>query len=311
MGRPKADELAELFPGGVAPRAHLVALGWSHSSISRRCRQGGQWSRPIPGVIAFTGGTLTRGQLMRAALAHAGPRAMLTGIPAARLHGVRKLPSDPRVHTLIAHKSKVATWGFAVTERTIHLPEPMTVDDLPVAPLARALIDAARRMNDLVAVRAMIADAVQRGLCDPRDLRDELAQASTIGSALPRIVVGEMNEGVRSATEHSLRQVVGHSGLPAPAWHVELRDPAGTSLGVADAWWSNVGMAVQVLHSEDALEPNTRVEDRQLKADGLIVVPLHPSQLRNQPVVAVQQLRNAYHRASQRPPPKVTVDPAA
>ncbi|WP_340684297.1 hypothetical protein LCL61_38510 [Amycolatopsis coloradensis] len=303
--------LAAMFPDGVAARAKLVALGHSHSSISRRCREGGPWRRPIPGVILLTSATPTKHQLLRVALTHAGPEAMLTGVQAARLYGVRRLPPERRAHTLIPHRSKVATWGFAVVERTIHLPEPVEIDGLPVAPLARALIDAARRMDELRSVRAMIHDAVHRGLCTPEELRDELAQASTIGSALPRIVVNALQDGVDSAVEQWLESVVERSDLPKPVRKAELRTPDGVVVGIADAWWPQVGVALQVRYDEVSLEPDKRSEMPTLVAPGLIVVQVSPAQLRDEPLVVIHDLRAAHRRARQRPPPDLGSVPAA
>ncbi|MFD9965183.1 hypothetical protein [Amycolatopsis sp. NPDC058986] len=298
--------LEDLFPDGVAARAKLVALGISHTSISRRCRGNGPWQRPIPGVIVFTNREPTARQLFRAALTHAGPDAMLTGIHAARLHGVRNLPAEPRVHTLIPHRSKVATWGFAIAERTIHLPDAVVVDGLPLAPLARALIDAARRMDNLTNVHAMIADAVYRGLCDPLDLRKELAQASTIGSALPRRVVQEVSNGVHEAAERWLRDVLEKSGLPQPDWDVVLENESGDVLGSVQAWWPIVGLAVQLDLDEVAIHSASQHEDSPPAAEGLILIRLHPLMLRDQPLSVIRELRTAYQRAAQRPPPRIS-----
>ncbi|MFC3448861.1 hypothetical protein [Amycolatopsis speibonae] len=303
--------LAAMFPDGVAARAKLVALGHSHSWISRRCREGGPWRRPIPGVILLTNATPSRRQLMKVALTHAGPEAMLTGVQAAKLHGVRRLPPEGRAHTLIPHRSKVATWGFAVVERTIHLPEPVEIDGLPVAPLARALIDAARRMDELQSVRAMIHDAVHRGLCTPEELRDELAQASTIGSALPRIVVGALQDGVDSAVDQWLETVLERSGLPRPIRRAELRTSDGETVGIAEVWWPKVGVAMQIRYDEVALEPGKVPEVPALVAAGLIVVQVSPARLRDEPLVVIQELRAAHRRARQRPPPELGSAPAA
>ncbi len=300
-----------MFPDGVAARAALVALGHSHSWISRRCREDGPWRRPIPGVILLTDATPTRRQLLKVALTHAGPDAMLTGVQAARLYGVRRLPPESRAHTLIPHRSKVATWGATVVERTIHLPEPVEIDGLPVAPLARALIDAARRMDELASVRAMIHDAVHRGLCTPEELRDELAQASTIGSALPRLVVGALQDGVDSAVEQWLETVLERSGLPRPERNAELRSLDGQVIGVAEVWWPKACVALQIRHAEVALEPDKRPETPALVPDGVIVVRIHPTQLRDEPLVVIQELRAAHRRARQRPPPKQGGTPAA
>ncbi|MFF5991985.1 hypothetical protein [Prauserella flavalba] len=281
----------------------------SHSAISRRCRANGPWRRLMLGVVMLTNGTPTRYQLGRAALVHAGADAMITGVEAARIHGVRRLPPDSRVHVLIPHTRRVATRGFAVVERTIHLPEPLVINGLPVAPLARALIDAAHRMDKLSDVRAMITDAVQRQLCHPRELRHELEQGTTIGSALPRIVVEEMDRGVRAAARAWAAQVGRQSKLPEPQWNVELRDGFGALLGVADAYWPDIGLAWAVDAPDFRLDPTgygraTR-ERARLAAAGVVVVHTPPVQLRNDPAAVVSDLRAGYVRAVSRPPPDV------
>jgi hypothetical protein len=304
--------LSHHFPSGVAPREALIELGMSHSTISARCRPGKPWQRPIPGVIVFSNGTLTRQQLRRAALVHAGPDAVLTGIEAARMHGVKRLPADQRVHVLIPHRSGVSSWGFATVERTLHLPEPVEIDGLPVAPLARALFDAARRMTRLDEVRAMIADAVQRGLCDPRDLKREIAEGSTIGSALPRRVVHEMDAGIRSAAEAWARTVVKRSRLPEPKWNARVYDATGELLGVPDAYWEEVGLALEVDSLEFHLGPadyeRTVRKHTRLTAAGVVVLHVLPSHLRDKALTVINDLRRAYDQAAGRPPPLVHVE---
>ncbi|PRX43551.1 hypothetical protein B0I33_1148 [Prauserella shujinwangii] len=234
---------------------------------------------------------------------------MITGIEAARLHGVRHLPSDSRVHVLIPHDRRVATRGFAVVERTIHPPEPETVDGLPVAPLARALIDAAHRMDSLNDIRAMIADAVQRELCHPRDLRHELEQGTTIGSALPRIVVEEMDRGIRSAAEAWAARVARRSTLPEPQWNVEIHDEFGTVLGIVDAWWPEAGLAWEIDSLDFHLNPNdyerTVRKHSRLTAAGVVVMHTLPTRLRRNPQGVIAELRAAYAQARSRPPPNV------
>jgi hypothetical protein len=281
----------------------------SHSTISARCRPGKPWQRPIPGVIVFSNAALTRQQLRRAALVHAGPEAMITGVEAVRLHGVKRLPVERKIHVLVPHKSGVASWGFAVVERTTHLPGAEKINGLPVVPLARALFDAARHMNRLEEVRAMIADAVQRGLCDPRDLKREIAEGTTIGSALSRRVVHELEKGVQSATESWARAVVKRSRLPEPLWNARLHGAKNEVLGTTTAYWAQAGIALQLDCREFHLRP-TQTADTvgmlgTLTAAGVAVVHVKPSQLRDAPLRVIRDLRTAYQAATGRPPPNV------
>ncbi len=76
-------------------------------------------------------------------------------------------------------------------------------------------------------------------------------------------------------------------------------------------WWSQVGVALQIRHDEAALEPDKSPKMPSLAAPGLIVVQVGPAQLRDEPLVVIQDLRAAHRRARQRPPPDLGSVPAA
>lgn len=199
-----------------------------------------------------------------------------------------------------------------IVERTIHVPEALSVRGLPLAPLARALVDASRRITSLDDIRAMIADAVQRGLCSPDALTTELAQSSTIGSALPRRVISEIEDGVRSAAEAWGRTLVRRSSLPDPEWNVELRAPTGAMLGIADAWWDEVGLAWEIDSKEFHLSPvgyaRTLTKHSALTAAGIVVVHTLPSRLKTDPHGVIRELVGAYEFAASSPRPQVTTN---
>lgn len=297
---PDDTALTDKFPGGVAPRATLVARGMSHSTISARCRPGQPWQRPIPGVIVLNNGPLTRHQLARSALVHAGRGAMLTGITAARLHGVEALPEDRQVHVLIPHRRGVGSWGFAVVERTIHAPEPTEIDGLPVVPLSRALFDAARRMDQLAEVRAMIADAVSRGLCTTQEIRREVKRGSTIGSALVRRVLRELRQSLIGTMAKWAKQALRLGKFPEPEWRHHVRDARGITL---QAYWTAHRVAWHIDTCE--LGPAQPVPEPRTGTDELIV-RTRLSDLRANPQEALKALQYAFGRVRTRPPPAAT-----
>jgi hypothetical protein len=298
------DLLSTVFPDGVASRAELLKLGMFPSGISHRCRPGGPWRRVVPGVVLLHSGTPTRHQLAKVALAHAGRGGVLTGIEAARLHGVSRVPSDGRVHVLIPHKRKVASWGPVIIERTRKMPVPTLRQEIPLAPLPRAIIDAAHRLENLDLIRTMVADAVQHQRCDPADLVRELVAGSTIGSARPRRVLAEIQDGVRSAAEAWARSLVKRSSLPAPEWNVELRGPDGRLLGIADAYWRKVGLIWEIDSKEFHLTPDgyarTLAKHGRLTASGFVVVHTLPARLRTDPLGVLSDLQGAYRLAESR-----------
>ncbi|WP_157494854.1 hypothetical protein [Kutzneria sp. 744] len=290
--------LLALFPDAVACWADLVRIGVDQSLPARRCRPGGGWTRLLTGVYLLSGGVPSRRQMVRAALLRAGPGAAVTGVEAVRRHGVSRVPVDGLVHLLVTPDSRLASQSFMVVERSKRPWSTTIVDGVPLASPARALIDAARRDGRLDVVRAMLADGVQRGICTVNDLAHELAHRRLRGSALPRIVLEEVGDGVRSAAEAWARRLILRSRLPAPAWNVELRDKQGRRLGIVDAWWADVGLAWEIDSKEFHLAPDdherTTRRHSALTAAGVLVVHTVPSRLRKDPAGVLRDLYGAY-----------------
>ena len=235
--------LTSVFDDGVATRAALVGLGIAESVVARRCGADGRWRRLLPGVVLLRTGEPSQRQQLRAALLHAGEPAVITGVTAARLHGVVRVPADDRVHVLIPASRQVGSREFVVVRRTIRMPKHVMRAGVPLAPLARCLVDAAARLSSLDEVRAMFADAVQRRLCTVAALAAELGERRRPGTALARAVLVELLDGVRSAAEAWARALVRRTDLPAPEWNVAVHRPDGQLIAVVDGYWREVGLA--------------------------------------------------------------------
>lgn len=304
------SQLADLYPDQIATRQDLIGLGLDPSTASRRCLPGGGWTRLLPGVYLLTGGKPSRRQLVRAALLKTRPTAAITGVEAARLYGVRNLPEDDRVHVLVPHERCLRSRDFLLVERTHRPWGHQFVSGLPVATVARALVDATRRLWRLAPVRAMIADAVQRSLCAPDALGAELTYLRLGGTSIPRRVFGEIADGVRSVAEAWAYSLVKRSPLAPPSWNVRISSPAGKQLAVVDAWWDEVGLAWEIDSKEFHLSPDdyerTLTRHSALTATGVLVVHTVPSRLKTDPAGVISELVGAFHAAAARARPAVT-----
>lgn len=310
---PRIDEIPQLCGAAVARAADLVALGVPRSTISHRCRAGGPWQLLLPGILLLHNGPVTRADRRQAALLHGGPGAVLTGLDALELHGMSRMPrpSGP-VHLLVAADVRRAGTGWVFAERTDRLPVPAP-GRWALAHEARAVLDFARRCRNRTEVRAAVAEVVQRARCTPADLNTELAAGSGRGSALPREVLREVGDGVRSAAEAQARAVLRRSGLPAPIWNPELYDRAGRLVAVPDAWFDDVGMVWEIDSLEWHLGPAdyARTLDRRaaMMAEGVVVVHHLPSALKD-PAAVLRHLVVNHAHASRRPrPPLLALPP--
>jgi hypothetical protein len=82
--------------------ADLERLGLHRSTVAHRCRPGGPWRSLMPGIVLLHNAAPTHGDRRRAALVYAGAGAVLTGLDALELCGMRRMPSPSGpVHVLV------------------------------------------------------------------------------------------------------------------------------------------------------------------------------------------------------------------
>jgi hypothetical protein len=301
---------------GVCRASELERLGIPPSTTWHRCRPAGPWQRLLPGVVLTSNGVPTSEQLLIAGLVYAGSGAVLTGLTALRLYGVTAAQGrGDYVHALVPHGRRRVPVGFAVVERTRRLPEHRRRKGLPCAPVARAVIDAVRRIRDRDAVRAIVAEVVQRGLTTIADLAAELRSAQRRGTAVPRTVLREVAAGVRSAAEAQARETILSSGLPQPLWNAAVYSTTGQFLGRPDAFWPDHGVALEIDSLEWHLSPadyrRTQARQRGLAKAGVLVLPVTPSVVRDDPRGLIRDVAEALESGSGRPAPAVIVRRAA
>src|SRR5882757_3351992 len=96
-------------------------LGFSRHAIAHRVERG-HWKRLVRGVYLTHTGVPTRDEWIRAALLWGGPDAVLAGLPALRLHGLRFDFSDTPIVLLVARGSTRLSSGRVVVRHTTRLP---------------------------------------------------------------------------------------------------------------------------------------------------------------------------------------------
>ncbi|GAA4810099.1 hypothetical protein GCM10023200_54830 [Actinomycetospora chlora] len=286
--------------------ADLVAAGLSSATVARRVRRE-MWQRLLRGTILLQSGPATREQLVHAALVYARPDGVITGVEAARRHGLRRLPATEEVHVLVGEHRRLASSAFVVVERTERLPLAVVRDDVPVAPLERAVIDAVRRTSSRDEVRALLAEVLGARRSTVARLRDELAAGNQRGSGLPREVLVEMEDGIRSASEGWARDLHAASDLPPVLWNAPLIGPDGRFLGKPDAWFDDVGLAWEI--DSDEFHPNgedaTARRHGDFVAAGAMVVHHRPRRLLTEPQRVIEEVWSHYLLAATRPRPAI------
>ncbi|MFC7340999.1 hypothetical protein [Saccharopolyspora griseoalba] len=178
------------LPKRVYRVAELDEHGVSQSKAYRWARADGPWTRLAPGVVLVAADAPTVRDRIEAALLRAGPGAMVTGLHAARLHGLKSPPEDAEVHILIPHGRKIQSYAGTRFERTTRLPRPVMVDGIPVAPPVRAVMDGARSWQTTALTRELLLEAISKeGVCEFDELVAEMGAGSRRGTALPRAIL--------------------------------------------------------------------------------------------------------------------------
>jgi hypothetical protein len=316
------SRLRALFPEGVATAKQLVEAGMRERTVYRRCLDGGPWQNPLPGIIFLFSGRPTRRQLVLAAVLLGGPGAMVSGVEACRRHGMRRGPArlqDERdatdeVHLLVIDRRQLRSVGYVHVERTKRLPEPVVRSGIPLAPLPRACIDAARRIRTEGEIVELISDAVQRRLCSVAELSLELGAGSRRHTALPRRVLRSVADGVRSAAELAAKRLWPRTSLPSPMWNAEIYTEDGVFLGRADCWLDDVAMVWEIESTEWHLSPedHDRTVERAARftAAGAVYTASKPRKIRTEPAEVARILRATYEQAAARPRPALREVPA-
>ncbi|WP_340684824.1 hypothetical protein LCL61_41910 [Amycolatopsis coloradensis] len=184
-----------------------------------------------------------------------------------------------------------------------------------MAPVPRAVIDAARRLTDEDEIQAMMAESVQRRFCTTDLLTRELDQAGRNGTALPRKALVPLAAGARSVAEADAWRLWRRSGLPPGHWNVPIFDAHGNHIATPDFWCDEIAFAWEIdshrHHAGLYGHRATVARNARYVAAGIVVLQTLPSRLRTEPEVVQRELEAAFRTAQARPRPNVVLKHAA
>ena len=303
----------------VVSRAQALRAGLSRHAIGYRLRDGGPWRLLVSGVYLTLPGVPTQGQWETAAILYAGQHAVITGPAALRFYGFQQLPREggDAVDILTPARFQHASTGCVRVHRTWHMPSMWANGPAArrYAYPARAVVDTARWLTDLREVRALVGDAVQNRHCAIAQLDDELRIGGTPNGALLRKVIAEATDGIRSAPEAELRDLLIRARMPMPLFNPRLYLPNGNFLACPDAWWPDAGVAIETDSRRWHLAPDdwerTMTRHSDLGQYGIVTLHVTPHQLRTDPAPFLRKAANAYKAGTARPRLNIVTLPAA
>ncbi len=215
------------------------------ASGNRLARQ--RWQRPTRGVLVTHSGPLTRQQRLWTAVLAAGRDAVLAGLTAATLEGLRGY-ERPALDVLIpAGRRAQAMPGVRLHRTSVLPPEQVRWQGTPPrTTMARSIVDAAAWARTDDDARAVVAAAFQQ-----RRIRaDELnAVLATMPRSRRRALVAEPARlaagGAHALSEINLVALCRRYGLPLPDQQVRRVGRAGRERYL-DAYWARWRVHVEV-----------------------------------------------------------------
>ncbi|QGQ19784.1 hypothetical protein GC089_11860 [Cellulomonas sp. JZ18] len=217
-----------------------------------------------------------------AVVAAAQEPPVLSHWSAAVVHGLPLVGRpDDRVHVVRASADGGRSRGDVVRHATAVPVEPVLVAGLLVTPVARTVVDLARRGGVVAGVVAG-DHALRAGLADREALQDELhlLQRGSRGSRVARRVVDLVDARAESAGESLSRVRMDEAGLPAPVLQHVVTDAHGFA-GRVDFWWPAARVVGEfdgrLKYRGDVEDPaeavwREKVREDRIRATGVTVV---------------------------------------
>jgi hypothetical protein len=291
----------------VATVDQLGALGVGPPAVSR-ARHRGLVDAVAPGLVGLHGVWDSFDGRVWAAQLIGGDGAFVSGPTAARLYGLRGMPSSPVEVTIpeTAHR-RVPPWVRLVkTSWRDDEPQATRGDGLSVASPLRMLFGLARCLNQHRFERAA-EDAWHLGLVTPPEAARYLAQVRRRGlTGVARFeawveVVARRSAPAQSGLEQYVVDLVHRAGLPDPVRQHALTLRTGDVIHL-DVAWPEIRLAIEPghtwWHGGDLRMRADQDRDRACAELGWLIVRYDESVRTRSPRAAASQLALIYRRRS-------------
>jgi hypothetical protein len=269
---PRPDPTA---PPRVLSIEQARRLGYTRHAIAHRVATG-RWRRVLPRTY-LTVETFGRADRLRAALAFAGPAALLSG-GAALAGEFRSVGWPTSVLVLRPGSPHSRTTGWVRVRQTQRMPIRRAAGGPARVPVARAVADLARELRRLDDVRAVVAEAIRSGRCGVDELRNELDCGPRPGSAHLRVAIADMATGAWSAPEARAARLLRRAGVPPFEQNVRIRLPGGRTV-IVDFLWRELRAVLEIDSIEHHFAPADldATMDRHLLLETLGLSVIHRS----------------------------------
>lgn len=294
----------------VATRRQLLDCGLSKETV--RWNSGRKWRVLLPNTYLLQPESATVRQRHIAALLYAGPGSAITGLAAARFHGLRAGNRSEAIEVVTPPSRRRRSVGY-VTIRPSLLVDSACIERGPLryVSVSRACVDTAAALRSTSAREALFIEASQKGLASLDELAEWIHRLRSRDAAGLHGALAAAASGAWSLPELRLLDLMATSSSLPEVWpNAKINDASGLPLLTPDAWFDDVAMAVLVHsrrhHSEADLWDNTVSRDAGLVMSGIVVAGVTPHQIDHEPGSVLSRIEATHAAASVRPRPNVT-----
>lgn len=281
---------------GIVSRSQLRDAGVTASAVRARVRAQ-RWALITPTVIATFTGSLTRRQLMWAAVLHAGPGALIGGLSAAELAGLERWHRD-EITVLVPYADDVPPplAGVAYVRSRRDLDAMLLAGSaLPTCRLDPAILLFAASTPSPRSAQGVVAAVVQQRLTTPDRLLEWIGLLTPLRRApMLRAALGDIAGGAQSVAELDVRRMCRRFRLALPARQVKRRDSSGR-VRYTDCEWRLADGRTLVLEVDGGFHMEAEREDdlarqRALTRPDRVVVRCTARELRDEPESVARDL---------------------
>lgn len=280
---------------GLLSQRQLTALGVSRATVRNHLRAR-RWSQRSSSVFSVTTGPLSWEQQLWRAVLHAGPGALIGGLTAGKVHGMRGWDRDT-VTVLVDDDLSFDELEGVRFFRTRRPLDAMRADTrLPICQVAPAVLLFAAYEPNRRTAHGAVAATVQQRLTTVPELAVWLQRFKPLKGARGfRGLLDDLGAGAQSLAEVDLRRACRRFGLAKPSSQKERRDRRGRRR-YTDAEWilpdgRTLVLEVDGAFHDDVLQASDdRARNRRLTTSQRTVVSCTAYELRYEPASVVEDL---------------------
>ena len=274
---------------GLLSQRQLIGLGVSRAEVRHHLRMR-RWTQRTDSVISTTTGPLSWDQRLWRAVLHAGPDALIGGLTAAEVLGLRNWHRES-VTVLVTNPLSFEPLDGVIFFRTRRPMSELAAlrTELPVCRVEPAVLLFAGYESNRRTAHGAVAATVQQRLSTADRLVDWLERLCPLRRAREfRALLVDISGGAQSLAEVDLRRACREHGIARPGSQRMRRDRSG-KLRYTDAEWRLADGRTLVLEvdggfHDDVLQASAdRARNRKLSSTDRLVVSCSAYELRFHP----------------------------